>query len=712
MSHLRAATILGAAVTLAACGPDGNGGQRSIGPYETLAQDLDICATGSTLNGVDVSSYQPGIVWPTVAASGVSFGIAKATEGLTIQDSEFQTNWSGMQSAGVVRGAYHFFHSLDDGSAQADYFLAQVGTFAPGDLPPFLDWESTDTGDTTAHAIASAQNFIDEIQAKTGLTTIIYTYPSFWAGLGNPGQFGVYPLWMASYQTCPDIPAPWTAWLFQQNSATGSTPGIPCSGGCDTDVFNGDLSQLQQVGVDGGGVVTSDAGTLPATVLPQETGNDAVTLVNWPDEHMELFSVTPGGSMQHSATATTGDNWSALATLDTGAVCGSAASFWGGAWLYPELFSPLAAGGTGHLWWTSSAGWNSYQSLGGSGLSHVATTVWPSGQTEVFALGSDGAAWHDYWDTTTTDWSGWISLGGAAFSQGPRPLVWTDGHGELYEVDSSGSVWRSASASGSGTDWTSFAQLGSGIASRLSPVRWPDGTVELFGRGSDGNVWRDTTSAGAFGGFTLLATQQVIGEPSAFMNPGGGAEVVARDPSGNTFDIAYVASSGSWPTSFTSLGETAASDPFAWIRGDGNAEIFAVDGTGNLVHSLRSAGSWSSWGVIGSGADPCAPAIVVVDGGTPLVDAGFDAGQVEDAGQPEDAGNSSDAGEPVDAGQSQTPDAGQTKIDAGEPVADSGTFGPTPTPLASSGCGCSTGDAGAPLLWLFGAVVLLRRRKR
>ena len=258
---------------------------------------------------------------------------------------------------------------------------------------------------------------------------------------------------------------------------------------------------------------------------------------------------------------------------------------------------------------------------GRHGLSHLSTLVWPSGLVEVFALGSGGDAWHDYFDTGTGNWVGWASLGsgagGTAFSEGPRPLVWADGHGELYEVDSSGNVWRSTSASGSGTDWTTFAQVGSnsGIASRLSPVRWPDGTVELFGRGTDGNLWRDATSAGAFGSFTMLATQATTGEPSAFMNPGSGAEVVTRDATGNVIDIVYSVASGSWPASFTSLGEVAASDPFAWIRGDGNAEVFAVDGTGNLVHSLRSSGSWSSWGNIGAGLDACAPAIAYVDGG-------------------------------------------------------------------------------------------------
>ena len=61
------------------------------------------------LLGVDVSDFQGQIDWRSVAKSGVSFGVAKATEGATLVSSTFAANWSGMKSAGIMRGAYHFF---------------------------------------------------------------------------------------------------------------------------------------------------------------------------------------------------------------------------------------------------------------------------------------------------------------------------------------------------------------------------------------------------------------------------------------------------------------------------------------------------------------------------------------------------------------------------------------------------------------------------
>jgi lysozyme len=687
------------------------------------AHDTTICPAGTTQLGADVSSYQPGIQWSAVAQAGLTFSIAKATEGTSVQDSEFAANWSGMKAAGMTRGAYHYFHSSDDGAAQADYFLAMVnsaGGFQPGDLPPFLDWEEMDSA-TAAEEIQVGQNFIDEIQAKTGMTTVIYSYLSFVdSNLGNPPQLGVYPLWMASYDTCPDIPAPWTAWQFWQNADTE-----PNTGG-DADQFNGTLAQLQAFGGDGGAVIsTSDGGTaLPDTVMDQASGNDAVTLVNWTDGHVGLFAKTPAGAEEYSATTGTGDSWSALVSLDTGADCGSAAAFWGASYLYPELYSPLSAGGTGHLWNTNGT-WNSYQSLAGSDLSHLSTVVWPSGLVEIFAVDLlHGTAWHNYFDVSTVSWVGWASLGtgtgGALFSQGPRPLVWSDGHGELYEVDTQGNVWRSTSASGDGTDWTAFAQIGTGIASRLSPVRWPDGTVELFGTGTDGNVWRAATGpagAGGFTGFSILATQATIGEPSAFMNPGGGAEVIASDPSGNLLDIAYSVANGSWPASFTRLGETAAS-PFGWIRGDGNAEVFAVDGSGALVHSLRSSGTWSSWTDIGTGIDACATAVVTVDGGVSSSSSSSGGSSSSSSSSSSSGsvstsrGGSSSSGSGSRTGSSGGSSSGSSGTSSGaassEPAVDAGS---PANPVGKSGCGCSSSNAASSLLWIFAALALLGRRK-
>ena len=101
-------------------------------------------AAGATLQGVDVSVYDGDVDWAQVKSSGRAFGIAKATEGSSLTDAEFATNWPAMKSAGIVRSAYHFFHCDTDPATQASFFLGVMGALEPGDLPPSLDFEDID----------------------------------------------------------------------------------------------------------------------------------------------------------------------------------------------------------------------------------------------------------------------------------------------------------------------------------------------------------------------------------------------------------------------------------------------------------------------------------------------------------------------------------------------------------------------------------------
>ena len=376
----------------------------------------------------------------------------------------------------------------------------------------------------------------------------------------------------------------------------------------------------------------------------------------------------------------------------------------------PELFSPLSSGSTAHLWYTSGVGWNKYQGYGGSNLSHFATLVGLDGRTEVFALGSDSAIWHNYWDTTTTAWSGWASLGGS-FATGVGTITWSDGTGELFATDAAGDIWHSWSGTGTGftNGWYTWTKFGSGMASRPSPVRWADGHAEVFVRGADGQLYHsDFSMTSGWPAFTVLsAGSQIIGEPSAIMNGSKGAtagpEVFSRNETGQVVHLYW---NGSAYTSFVALGsQIAASDPFGWTRGDGNAEVFAVDQAGGLVRSYRDpASGWGPWGAIGSDFDSCAAAFPIIDGGISSVDAGADAGESErDAGPERDAGDERDAGLEPDAGKQ-----------GGEPL-------PLPdggdeiNPLqAQGGCGCgSTGSGDAALLALAGlGLIALRRRSR
>ena len=93
----------------------------------------------ATVPGIDVSHWDAGIDWPKVRATGQRFVFAKATEGIVYKDDTFKDNWFGAKSAGLLRGAYHFFRCNVDAKKQADYFIDFVKAVKDdGELLPSL----------------------------------------------------------------------------------------------------------------------------------------------------------------------------------------------------------------------------------------------------------------------------------------------------------------------------------------------------------------------------------------------------------------------------------------------------------------------------------------------------------------------------------------------------------------------------------------------
>jgi lysozyme len=203
------------------------------------------------LAGIDVSHFQFGVDWAAVAASGVQFCFIKATEGAKTVDHQFAKNWKGAGEAGLVRGAYHFFHPAIPAATQAELFLRTVGELAPGDLPPALDlegdeWNSIPIGERAPLAI----QWLETVESKLGVTPFVYLSPSFAQEvLNNQPALGRFPLWLAHYTSAaaPTVPKPWEAWTFWQYTNAGTTPGVTTP--VDLDRFTGSPDDLKALTV-------------------------------------------------------------------------------------------------------------------------------------------------------------------------------------------------------------------------------------------------------------------------------------------------------------------------------------------------------------------------------------------------------------------------------------------------------------------------------
>ncbi len=208
----------------------------------------------ATVPGIDVSHWDAGIDWPKVRATGQRFVFAKATEGIVYKDDTFKDNWFGAKSAGLLRGAYHFFRCNVDAKKQADYFIDYVRSVKDdGELPPVLDLESND-GVSKDKIVTAAKVWLDRVEAAFGKKPIIYSGQYFLQdylvlpGGGPPPWAKNYPLWLAQYPNQyvegmkPFLPRGWFNWTIWQYSDKGRINGINAS--VDMNLFNGTLEEL------------------------------------------------------------------------------------------------------------------------------------------------------------------------------------------------------------------------------------------------------------------------------------------------------------------------------------------------------------------------------------------------------------------------------------------------------------------------------------
>lgn len=202
-----------------------------------------VCASSEVVSGYDVSHYQQDLtLHAKMALQGKKFCFIKATEGVIVDDM-YSKHWRAAKAAGMLVGAYNFFHPSQDPVQQANK-LDQViggptviGKFGPGDLGPVIDWETTD-GVPAFTDLNDGLQFLTTIKALTGKDPIIYGGPYFLQALALDQRFVNYPLWVAHYGTvCPLVPHPWHIWSFWQYTG---------SGGLDLNKFNGPYAQLMK----------------------------------------------------------------------------------------------------------------------------------------------------------------------------------------------------------------------------------------------------------------------------------------------------------------------------------------------------------------------------------------------------------------------------------------------------------------------------------
>lgn len=232
---------------LAGCTEEAPAMDGHIGYQEQAIHSVCLTAGSPRSYGIDVSKWQGTIDWAQVGTSGKTFAIIRASSGGTYKDTTFAANWAGAKSAGLLRGAYHYFLADVSGTTQADLMVSVMGTLGVDDLPPVIDVEET-RSQTAATIVTRVNEMVVRLRELTGRDAMIYSGGYFWDTNVKSTQFASLPLWTAHYfndgttSHCPNTPDAWSKWTLWQYSSTGSVPGI--TGNVDLDVFEGTRDDL------------------------------------------------------------------------------------------------------------------------------------------------------------------------------------------------------------------------------------------------------------------------------------------------------------------------------------------------------------------------------------------------------------------------------------------------------------------------------------
>jgi len=236
---LLAALVVFAAVSVGGSVPRARAGQA--GPATPA-----LSVPPGALGGIDVSHWQNAIDWSLVADGGVSFAIAKATQGRSYVDPMYDANKAGAAEAGIPFTAYHFAEPDDsyrDAVKEANHFVA-VAALGPGNLVPALDLERTG-GLSQRDLTRWVLGWLGRVKELLGVRPMVYTGPNGWiertGGTTAIADAGYTVLWLAHWNvSTPTVPgADWgdNGWTFWQFSDCLSVPGID---GCvDGDWFGG-----------------------------------------------------------------------------------------------------------------------------------------------------------------------------------------------------------------------------------------------------------------------------------------------------------------------------------------------------------------------------------------------------------------------------------------------------------------------------------------
>ncbi len=175
----------------------------------------------------------------------VRFVYIKSTQGTTIRNRYYASDYMAARKKGIPVGSYHFFSTVRNGREQANYFLNHT-LFKRGDLPPVLDIEPTDKqiqkmGGTSV-LMKEIRQCIAFIERRLHVRPILYVNQRFVTHhlTEAPDLMENYLVWIARYGEYK----PGLHLVMWQLSSDSRVKGIQTD--VDVNVFNGYEPQWEE----------------------------------------------------------------------------------------------------------------------------------------------------------------------------------------------------------------------------------------------------------------------------------------------------------------------------------------------------------------------------------------------------------------------------------------------------------------------------------
>jgi GH25 family lysozyme M1 (1,4-beta-N-acetylmuramidase) len=556
----------------------------------TTVQQATAAAASTTLNGVDVSSFQhpnnAAINWASVHSAGYNFAAIKATEGNYYVNNYYASDAAAATAAGMYVAAYHFANPPDSsGTAQADYAVKNAGTYHVGGhyLPLVLDLEYDPYSSNECFGLSPTQmvswisDFMKEATTLTGAAPTIYTPTSWWdTCTANSTAFGKDVLWVPAYSagTPGTLPAGWSTWTMWQYTSSGTVPGI--SGSVDLDYFSGGpqveqtaLNTAASVQIETLNALAGQQVTYSATGLPPGPAMSAAGLITG--------AATVAGSYPVTVTPSSSEPVLPATVSFTWEVTG------------PPAVAVGAEGPHDQLWVQAPQLGSGWHSLGGMLIAPPAVAAAPNTDASVLAPPLFIATSTNKQLYIRSLTAGWQRLGSASMpcTGGPAAVI-TGGTLTVACRGTNNALWENSApvpSSGLPQFTNPWANLG-GVLTAGPAVAPVGGTMTFFAPSTSGRIWTRTLTSG------YSATPWVcIGSPAAAQGASSGTTFACQ---GGDHALYVATNAGAGWSSEASLGGSLIGGP--GVGATSLSTDLLAEGSNHAVWQRTPLTGWSSLG--------------------------------------------------------------------------------------------------------------------